>query len=146
MSDFLHLKEYIQTAQEEDLFVIVRPGPFICAEFEFGGFPSWLLRDKNLEVRTSNSTFMKYVARFFSALLPILASLQFMNGGPVIMFQVENEYANSQKHDLNYLKILRNQMLTQGKYIHFFLNSRFVEIPQKCYLKAENVEGWHSTL
>lgn len=117
MSDFLHLKEYINIAKEEDLFVIIRPGPFICAEFEFGGFPSWLLREKDLEVRTSNTTYMKYVIRYFNILLPILAALQFINGGPIIMFQVENEYANSRKHDHGYVRMLQQQMLRHGKYI-----------------------------
>lgn len=116
MSDFLHLKEYIHTAKEEDMFVIVRPGPFICAEFEFGGFPSWLLREKDLEVRTSNTTFLRYVIRYFNVLLPILAALQFINGGPIIMFQVENEYANSRKHDPGYVRMLRQQMIQHGKY------------------------------
>lgn len=133
MSDFLHLKEYVQTAKEEDLFVIVRPGPFICAEFEFGGFPSWLLREKELEVRTSNSIFMKYVSRYFSVLLPLLAALQFINGGSIIMFQVENEYANSRKHDSAYVKTLRQEMLKNGKYYFFLqgnncINSTFILI------------------
>ncbi|XP_057663244.1 beta-galactosidase-1-like protein 3 [Diorhabda carinulata] len=114
MSDFLHLEEFLKTAQEEDLFAIVRSGPFICAEFEFGGFPSWLLRDKELEMRTSNQSYMKYVTRFFNMLLPMLAALQFTYGGPIIMFQVENEYAVSGKKDLEYLKLLRQLMLDNG--------------------------------
>lgn len=64
MEDFLHLDEFLQTAQEEDLFVVVRAGPFICAEFEFGGFPSYLLRDgTQLWVRTDNEYYMNYVTR-----------------------------------------------------------------------------------
>lgn len=114
MSDFLHLEEFLKTAQEEDLLAIVRPGPYICSEYEFGGFPSWLLRDQGLRVRTSESQYMKYVARYFKVLLPILAALQFMNGGPIIMFQVENEYANSGIHDLEYIKLLRELMIGLG--------------------------------
>uniref|UniRef100_A0A6P7G1Q1 Beta-galactosidase n=1 Tax=Diabrotica virgifera virgifera TaxID=50390 RepID=A0A6P7G1Q1_DIAVI len=115
MSDFLHLEEFLKTAQEEDLFAIVRAGPFICAEFEFGGFPSWLLRDDNLEVRTNNEQYMNYVARFFNVLIPILAALQFTKGGPILMFQVENEYANgSQKKSTAYLEFLRQLMLNNG--------------------------------
>nr|XP_023026961.1 beta-galactosidase-1-like protein 3 [Leptinotarsa decemlineata] len=114
MSEFLNLEEFLKTAQQEDLFAIVRPGPFICAEFEFGGFPSWLLREDDIEVRTSNPVYMKFVTRFFNVLLPILASLQFINGGPILMFQVENEYAVSGKKDLDYLKLLRQQMLDHG--------------------------------
>ncbi|VEN37659.1 unnamed protein product [Callosobruchus maculatus] len=114
MSDFLHLQEFMKIAKEEDLFVIARSGPFICAEFEFGGLPSWLLRESDIEVRTSNPTYMKYVTRFFSVLMPILAALQFTKGGPIIAFQVENEYSISGKHDLEYLKLLRNEILSHG--------------------------------
>nr|CAH7754958.1 unnamed protein product [Callosobruchus chinensis] len=114
MSDFLHLQEFMKIAKEEDMFVIVRSGPFICAEFEFGGLPSWLLRENDIEVRTSNPTYMKYVTRFFSILMPILAALQFTKGGPIIAFQVENEYSISGKHDLEYLKLLRKEILSHG--------------------------------
>lgn len=64
MEDFLYLEEFIQTAQEEDLFVIIRSGPFICAEFEFGGFPSFLLRHgDDITLRTNNEIYMEYVTR-----------------------------------------------------------------------------------
>ncbi|CAH1374167.1 unnamed protein product [Tenebrio molitor] len=97
---------YITLAQEEDLFVILRPGPFINAEWEFGGFPSWLLRNEGIVVRTSDSTFMSYVERYFAQLMPILAELQFTKGGPIIMFQVENEFGFSSKIDMDYLQEL----------------------------------------
>lgn len=114
MSDFLHIDEFLKTAKEEDLLAIVRPGPYICSEYEFGGVPAWLLRDKGLRMRTSESQYMKYVARYFKVLLPILAAFQFMNGGPIIMFQVENEYANSGIGDFTYLKELRQLMVDAG--------------------------------
>ncbi|KAJ8930104.1 hypothetical protein NQ314_017132 [Rhamnusium bicolor] len=114
MADFLHLTEFLKTAQEEDLFAIVRPGPFICAEFEFGGFPSWLLREvDHFMFRNSNSKYMSFVRRYFTVLLPILALLQFTKGGPIIAFQVENEYA-SDSADLEYLRLLRQIMLDNG--------------------------------
>lgn len=124
MSDFLHMEEFLKTAQEEDLLAIVRPGPFICAEYEFGGFPSWLLRDEGLRVRSSESQYMKYVARYFKVLIPILAALQFINGGPIIMFQVENEYANSGIRDMEYLRELRKLMLDLGKYLPIYFLER----------------------
>nr|CAH7738059.1 unnamed protein product [Callosobruchus chinensis] len=114
MSDFLNLQEFLNIAKEEDLFAIVRPGPFICGEFESGGFPSWLLREEDIEFRNSNPTYMKYVTRWFNILLPILAMFQFTSGGPILAFQVENEYALSGKHDLNYLRTLRQLMLDNG--------------------------------
>lgn len=69
--DFLHLEEFLNTAKEEDLFVILRTGPYICSEYNFGGFPSWLLREKTMGFRTSEPTYMKFVTRycfFFSIL------------------------------------------------------------------------------
>ncbi|KAL1509803.1 hypothetical protein ABEB36_004484 [Hypothenemus hampei] len=111
MQDFLDIKLFLRTAQEEDLFVILRPGPYICAEWEFGGFPSWLLREKNIKFRTSDEKYMNPVKRFFSVLLPILAAFQFINGGPIISFQVENEYGSTKSvnftPDKAYLKELQ---------------------------------------
>lgn len=63
MADFLDLATFLKTAQEEDLLAIVRPGPYICAEWEFGGFPSWLLRTQNIKFRTSDSIYMAAVKR-----------------------------------------------------------------------------------
>ncbi|KAJ8937459.1 hypothetical protein NQ314_011848 [Rhamnusium bicolor] len=119
MEDFLDVAEFLRTAQEEDLLAIVRPGPFICTEWEFGGFPSWLLREKNIKVRTSEPTYMKYVKRYFNMLLPILAMLQFTKGGPIIAFQVENEYGSTKNPgkfvpDRVYLRQLRQIMIKNG--------------------------------
>lgn len=95
MESFLDVKHFLELAKEEDLLAIVRPGPFICGEWEFGGLPSWLLRDKDIKVRTSDSKFMRHVTRYFNVLLSLLALLQFTKGGPVIAFQVENEYGST---------------------------------------------------
>ncbi|XP_060526679.1 beta-galactosidase-1-like protein 2 [Cylas formicarius] len=119
MQDFLHVAEFLRTAQEEDLLAIVRPGPYICAEFEFGGFPSWLLRHGGIQLRTSERTYMKLVSRYFNVLLPILAALQFTRGGPIIAFQVENEYGSTEKvgiftPDRRYLRKLRRLYLEHG--------------------------------
>ncbi|XP_060528276.1 beta-galactosidase-1-like protein 2 [Cylas formicarius] len=115
MEDFLHLEEFFETAKQEDLFVIVRPGPYICSEFEFGAYPSWLLREKNnIRVRTSDEVYTKYVSRWFNVLMPILAKHQFTKGGPIISLQVENEYAYFSGVDKEHLKQLRQLMLDNG--------------------------------
>lgn len=101
MQEFLHIEKFLRTAQEEDLLAIVRPGPYICAEFEFGGLPSYLLREKGVKFRTSDEKFMSHVRRYFNVLLTLLASLQFTRGGPVIAFQVENEYASTEQPKAN---------------------------------------------
>ncbi|KAJ8930103.1 hypothetical protein NQ314_017131 [Rhamnusium bicolor] len=115
MEDFLYITEFLKTAQEEDLFVIVRSGPFICGEFEYGGHPSWLLREDGIQPRTSDPKYMKYVTRYFNVLMPILTLLQFTKGGPIIAFQVENEFAlMGQDADKNYLRLLRDILLDKG--------------------------------
>lgn len=119
MQDFLNIREFFKVVQEEDLFAIVRPGPYICTEWEFGGFPSWLLREKNIKLRTSDSKFMQYVKRYFNMLLPILAYFQFTKGGPILGVQVENEYGstyepNRFEPDREYLRQLKQIMLDNG--------------------------------
>ncbi|XP_063222704.1 beta-galactosidase-1-like protein 3 isoform X2 [Bacillus rossius redtenbacheri] len=89
---FLDFVKYLKVAQEEDLLAIVRPGPWIAAEWENGGLPSWLLRDPNLRPRHSNRPFIYYMNRFYDKVFPILRRLQFTEGGPIIAFQIENEY------------------------------------------------------
>ncbi|KAK5650908.1 hypothetical protein RI129_001937 [Pyrocoelia pectoralis] len=116
--EFLDIETFLKTAQEEDMLAIVRPGPYICAEWEYGGLPSWLQREK-IFVRTSDSTFMKHVTRYFNILLPILAAFQFTLGGPIIAFQVENEYGNTEQPgvfmpDKAYLEQLRQLNIRNG--------------------------------
>ncbi|XP_967722.2 beta-galactosidase-1-like protein 2 [Tribolium castaneum] len=117
-SNFLHLEKFLKLTQEEDLLAIVRPGPYICAEWDFGGLPSWLLRE-NVKVRTSEPKFMSHVTRFFTRLLPILAALQFTKGGPIVAFQVENEYGSTEElgkfaPDKLYIKQLSDLMRKFG--------------------------------
>jgi len=112
--DLLHVEKFLKMAQEEDLFAIVRPGPYICSEWEFGGLPSWLLREKGIQVRTSDQIFMDAVRRFFNALFPILVGLQFKLGGPIIAFQIENEYGYVHNKDLSYLEGLKQMFLDNG--------------------------------
>jgi beta-galactosidase len=86
--------EFIREAQQEGLWVILRPGPYSCAEWEFGGLPSWLLREPGMVVRSSNPAFMADATRWLYRLGKELAPLQSANGGPIIAVQVENEYVS----------------------------------------------------
>uniref|UniRef100_A0A1B6C0R4 Beta-galactosidase n=1 Tax=Clastoptera arizonana TaxID=38151 RepID=A0A1B6C0R4_9HEMI len=104
--DFIH---FINLAQEEGLLVILRPGPYICAERDFGGYPSWLLTESpEMELRTNDTRHTKYIYQWLSKLLPLIQPLLYGNGGPIIMVQVENEYGSYSAHDTNYTIWLRD--------------------------------------
>jgi beta-galactosidase len=86
--------EFIREAQQEGLYVILRPGPYVCAEWEFGGYPAWLLKDPKIKVRTSDPAFLDPETRWLHRLGQELARLQSGSGGPIIATQVENEYGS----------------------------------------------------
>nr|XP_023027083.1 beta-galactosidase-1-like protein 2 [Leptinotarsa decemlineata] len=112
--DFLHLEEFLKTAQEEDLFALVRSGPYINSEWDFGGMPSWIIR-KSTSVRNSGDKyFLSFVKAFFNVLMPILANLQFQKGGPIIALQIENEYGSTKRDDQTYLQALRKMIIDHG--------------------------------
>ncbi len=92
----LDLAAFLKLAQEEGLHVLLRAGPYSCAEWEFGGFPSWLLRDPKMSkaLRTNDPAFMVPVERWIKRLAKETAPFQIGRGGPVIAVQVENEYGN----------------------------------------------------
>ena len=100
------LVKFIQMAQEVGLLVILRAGPYICAEWDMGGLPSWLLREKSIALRTSDPTYLAYVDKWMSVLLPKMNPLLYENGGPIITVQVENEYGSYYACDKDYLKHL----------------------------------------
>ena len=100
------LVKFISIAQEVGLLVILRAGPYICGEWEMGGFPSWLLRDQNILLRSSDSNYLDAVDKWMNKLLPLVKPLLYENGGPVITVQVENEYGSYTTCDANYLEHL----------------------------------------
>ncbi|XP_050432684.1 beta-galactosidase-like [Adelges cooleyi] len=88
---------FIQLMREEEMLALIRIGPFIQAERDFGGLPYWLLKIKpRVNVRTSDPTFKKYVKKWFSVLLPKLVPHLYENGGNIIMIQIENEYGHNE--------------------------------------------------
>lgn len=104
-SGMLDIVKYIKTAQQLGLYVIVRPGPYICGEWEFGGLPAWILKDNNVKLRCSDSSFLIHVKDFFTKLFSLLRPLQITNGGNIIAMQIENEYG-SYANDKKYLREL----------------------------------------
>lgn len=88
------IAKYFKTAQEQDLNVVLRPGPYICGEHEWGGFPAWLSEVPGMVVRTNNKAFMDATQSYIDNLSKDLESLMVTKGGPVLMVQVENEYGS----------------------------------------------------
>lgn len=106
----LDIFRFIELADELGLKVIVRPSPYICAEWEFGGLPAWLIAEKNIKLRTRNELFIECVKEYWDYLLPKLASYQITEGGPIILMQIENEYG-AYGNDKKYLECLRDIMM-----------------------------------
>ena len=90
----LDVARYIRTAQEVGLNVIIRPGPYVCSEWDFGGLPSWLLADEGIKVRCTDKRYMEAVRQYIQRLGRELSKLQITHGGPIIMVQLENEYGS----------------------------------------------------
>jgi len=90
----LNIAEFIKTAQRLGLYVILRPGPYVCAEWDLGGLPAWLLKNRTLQLRSKDPQFMKPVKNWFHRLGQELAGLTLDKGGPIIAVQVENEYGS----------------------------------------------------
>lgn len=109
----LDVERFIQTAQELGLYVIIRPSPYICAEWEFGGLPAWLLREEGMRLRANYAPFLKHVAEYYKMLMPRLTPYQIDNGGPVILMQVENEYGYF-ANDNSYMESIRQLMVQNG--------------------------------
>ena len=105
--------EFVREAQQEGLYVILRPGPYVCAEWEFGGYPAWLVKDPTAVVRSTDPKFMEPTARWMKRLGEELAPLQIGNGGPIILVQVENEYGSFGK-DHAYMEHIRKMLVDAG--------------------------------
>lgn len=109
----LDIEKFIQTAQDLGLYVILRPSPYICAEWEFGGLPAWLLAEDGMKLRVNYEPFLRHVYEYYDVLLKKIAAYQINFGGPVILMQIENEYGYY-ANDKNYLQLLKNKMTESG--------------------------------
>jgi len=115
----LDVAEYARIAQEEGLFLIVRPGPYICTEWDFGGFPGWLLREKEMKVRTRDPKFLSAAARYMKEVGKQLAPHQITKGGNIILVQVENEYG-SFGGDHEYMNAVKKSIVDAGFTVPLF--------------------------
>jgi len=104
---------FVKIAQEEGLWVILRPSPYVCAEWEFGGYPYWLQKDPALIVRSTEPTFLTAYKNYIKELARHLATLQINRGGNILMIQVENEYG-FYSNDKTYLEESRRILVEAG--------------------------------
>lgn len=110
----LDVGAFLRLAQANGLYAIVRPSPYICAEWEFGGLPAWLLEGEDIPLRTHEGPFLERVADYYRALFPHLVPLQADRGGPVVLMQVENEFGAWGEEDPEYLTALAGLMRDNG--------------------------------
>lgn len=137
----LDIADFIKKAETEGLMVIVRPGPYICAEWEFGGLPWWIQIEDNMEIRCSNPVYIKHFERYLEKIFDVVRPLLCTNGGPVIMMQCENEYGYY-GDDKGYMKHLYDFYRSSGIDVPLFTSDG----TSKNNLIDGSIEGCFETL
>lgn len=140
-SGILDIERYIQEIQKQGLYVIVRPGPYICAEWEGGALPGWLGAIPGIEYRCFNKPYLDAVERFFDELLPRLKKLTLAEGGPILAMQIENEYG-SYCGDKEYLRYLKGIYERHGVDCLYFTSDG----PDGHFLQGGQLDGVLSTI
>lgn len=133
------IEAFIRLCHEERLWVLLRPGPYVCAEWDLGGLPPWLLAEPDIRLRTDSATDARYmaaVARYIAALAPRIAPLMAASGGPILMIQIENEFGS---YDCNpaYLDELCALWRRNGIDAPFYTEDGLVQLQQN----RSNVAG-----
>ena len=114
-----NVAEFIKICQQEGMWVLLRPGPYVCAEWDFGGLPSYLLKIPDIKIRCRDPRYMKAVSGYVNALAAQVKGLQCSKGGPILMVQIENEYG-SYGNDKGYLEDLKNMWVKDGIDVPFY--------------------------
>ncbi len=130
------IARFIRICQEEGLWVLIRPGPYVCAEWDFGGLPPYLLKVPDIRIRCMDPRYMKAVERYITNLSKVLEPLQVSKGGPVVMMQIENEYG-SFGNDRVYMETLRTLWKKAGISIPFYT----ADGPTAYMLEAGSLKG-----
>jgi len=131
-----NIAEFIHICKEEGMWVLLRPGPYVCAEWDFGGLPPYLLKIPDIKIRCMDERYMQAVTRYISNLSQQVKPLLCTNGGPIIMTQIENEYG-SYANDKIYLETLRKLWLQNGVNVPFYT----ADGPTPFMLEAGNIDG-----
>jgi beta-galactosidase len=130
------IAEFIRICRQEKMWVLLRPGPYVCAEWDFGGLPTYLLKIPDIKVRCRDPRYIvavkKYVSRLSKEVKPLLCT----NGGPVLMMQIENEYG-SYGNDKQYLEDLRKMWKENGINVPFYT----ADGATPYMLEAGNIDG-----
>lgn len=114
-----NLGEFFKIVQEEEMWLIIRPGPYVCAEWELGGIPPYLLRIPDIKLRCMDPRYMAAAERYISKLAEVIKPYLVTNGGPALLLQIENEYG-SYGNDRNYMARLKEVWVENGIDIPFF--------------------------
>ncbi len=114
-----NIAQFIRIVQDEGMFLILRPGPYVCAEWEFGGLPSYLLAVPDIKVRCMDLRYTEAAERYIKTLAIQVKDLQVTKGGPVLMVQIENEYG-SYGNDRTYMKWLQEVWKKSGIEVPFY--------------------------
>lgn len=117
--DRADMAEFCRLAAEEGLWVLLRPGPYSCAEWEMGGTPWWLLKHEGIALRSRDPRYLDAAKRYLKEVGRVLAPLQVTRGGPILMVQVENEYG-FYGNDVEYMKELRQAIIDAGFEVPLF--------------------------
>jgi beta-galactosidase len=127
---------FVKICQEEGMWVLFRPGPYVCAEWELGGIPPYLLRIPDIKLRCRDPRYMSAVERYIGEMARQVKPLYVTNGGPILMVQIENEYG-SFGNDREYLEELRRMWIRNGCDIPFYT----ADGPTPYMLEAGNIDG-----
>jgi beta-galactosidase len=131
-----NIAEFIRICKEEGMWVLLRPGPYVCAEWDFGGLPTYLLKIPDIKVRCRDSRYMSAVQTYVRRLAQEVTPLQCNNGGPILMVQVENEYG-SYGNDKGYLEQLKQYWVANGIKVPFYT----ADGPTTFMLEAGHLKG-----
>ncbi len=118
-SENRNIAEFIRICKEEGMWVLLRPGPYVCGEWDFGGLPSYLLKNPDIKLRCLDPRYMAALTRYVNRISKEVVPLQCSNGGPILMVQVENEYG-SYGNDRGYILALKNLWLKNGINVPFY--------------------------